>query len=1450
MKKRAFIVALICCLMAFLIVGCSETPSGGSGDGGDRITVTAITKTVDIREKEVETYDFTSLFSITEKGKPVPTEAKYVDATAVVATPGTYQVTCTYGNVSESVTVNVRATRYTVSLEENEISVKLSLAPNYDYKALFTVTDDAGALIEITDEMITDNIGTMVGSYTYRVAVGNASKTLKVNIIPDHEVEIMTSYRNPTMAPDEVAGYDMTSLFSLYVDGVPVQVTLEMLDLGEVPTDIDAIQIGDTFTITLSYTTSDGLTSHAKGTTVTVAEPKETILTAKDVNVYINARPIELPSLFTIRVGDEQVPVTDEMLDGSVNYTVKGDYAITLTYNEKTTTATVHVIDGVVIGHATSSVVQVMMGTDMVTYPFADDFEVVINGIRFYDIPMSNFDFTGLDFSTPGSYPVTLTIPYNEATSTGLTKPKPINYTLDITYVVVKNDSKIVVTKNPLVLPKDTVKYDVFKNLYVTINGTWQTLTSNPDWINFATCYAEVLSDPIDFTSIADQTVRIAVYVNGPDAPYVEVSYTLRIEAGITISAGSTAIFSGSTLYVKDLFTIQEGHKDIPVTSDMISGKVDVFTPGVYEVTIDYKGITKTAEVVVLDHLILGDYFTPLTTVPYYESSDNDEEEDKLIPGKAIAGLSISEDGSISFANFKDGRIMAGSDPNTLIVRCGLNEFTLHYDKGIIVLDPENSLGTSFNDYKRPLVYFRTDMYEVTEKVTVGYSNNHVLMSTGVYIGTYSIDTFLVSPKGEGEDFWYGLYVKMIEKSSSDTFYTVKWGEASYPADFSPRNGVSSVLTFDGAEYPFTMWNGSNGRVETVSSGNPWTNTTFKGTVDGEAAEIRCDRYGNITLLKDGTIIAKVNVAVSYGTFAEFDAKAETIKLYAIDDREGYGTYSYFFELDTEAKTFVTAQRDHYFGKYVFGDYYLFFDGYGKGCARFDPASYATTAFAYTIENSLVTITYLDTKPKFAYGTGAEFYMAPLLNVMTVRRFTGADIVGKEFINEIIVDGAIVTVGNAVMTSQSSNNVGRETLLSQISIVTKDGVMSAADLKNHVVTSAVNFTKAGFYLYTIKLEVGGEEIVTRYTLQILHKTYETHPLAVAWHAGILGDTNLTIDAWGRITLKMGVDTYTGLAQMSNEGFTANVYDAERHRIALTGNLSSDGMMTVAGVGHRNFNDVYTVGVCRVIGTSGVILREITYQGNVSYYLSSAYDELGEVATVVIDNSAVVTQPGTVMLITTDTRAVYVQAMSWGNTTTGFVLADAYRGTYTLSGADDLVIGGFGGAVCGTLSGTYRITGTGILTVTFASDDVRLYRVNTTDMTYTEVAVPTGEDLLAGATYSATYNFICGNYAYAADTSFEFLAGGVVVIRSTSDEHDSGEDFCYDDSYTPSFASQNGVEGSYTVTGDHVTVTVNGETFVFHITNLLGAGELVCESTTLASDAHGCFAKGTAFGREA
>ena len=259
-------------------------------------------------------------------------------------------------------------------------------------------------------------------------------------------------------------------------------------------------------------------------------------------------------------------------------------------------------------------------------------------------------------------------------------------------------------------------------------------LTDNREWVSAITCYAEVKSDDIDFSDAGTQTVVVDVYANGLNADPVTVTFYVTIESGITVTAKDIGVFAGATLYTKDLFVIERNGAPVEVTYDMISGKADTFKPGVYEITANYEGVTATATVTVFQTGIQGTYRTKLTTIPVTDTDDDDDEGDygwggsgddwygdgeySLYSGASgatratsttgattLGDMIIGEDGSIVVNGYK-ASIVGGVDESTLLLDIGTNRYTMYYDNGIIVLDPDNSLKLGFTDYRRPMVYF------------------------------------------------------------------------------------------------------------------------------------------------------------------------------------------------------------------------------------------------------------------------------------------------------------------------------------------------------------------------------------------------------------------------------------------------------------------------------------------------------------------------------------------------------------------------------------------------------------------------------------------------------------------------------------------------------------------------------------------------------------------------
>ena len=226
---------------------------------------------------------------------------------------------------------------------------------------------------------------------------------------------------------------------------------------------------------------------------------------------------------------------------------------------------------------------------------------------------------------------------------------------------------------------------------------------------------------------------------------------------------------------------------------------------------------------------------------------------------------------------------------------------------------------------------------------------------------------------------------------------------------------------------------------------------------------------------------------------------------------------------------------------------------------------------------------------------------------------------------------------------------------------------------------------------------------------------------------------------------------------------------------------------------------------------------------------------------------VTSSTGAVIKITHSKGVTHAKTQEWNNGKNGLLLSDAYLGSYVGNG-EQLTIDGFGKATYGTSAGTYVINGTNKITV-YIDDVPCAYQLNVETGEYTVMDIKFDNSLIEGKTYFADYNFICNNYLYSATTTFAFLANGKVKITSKSTEHDSGEDRCTMDSYSPVFCPDGSIVGTYSVVGTKITVTANGYTITFNILNAVYPNEISCLSTTVSSEAHGYFKETTVFSRE-
>ncbi len=1443
--KNFIKISLLTLLSVLTVFSACNLGGGGESSGSDKpdssftevdtVEVSCILNDIEVEDIYLESYDFTKCFEITVNGELQEVKEEYLDLSALKPQAGTYTIYCSFEGRDDAraqAEVRVISNEYLLELSKEEITVNKSYALTFDYLALFTAYKN-GEQIAIEEDMIQTDITDAIGSYYFTVNFYNQTKTLRVIVNNEHEVTVHVSYPSCEIALSNLSTFDLTSLFSLFVDGVAQKVTLDMIDASS----LQGAKVGDECEIYFYFQKDDTIVN--KSAKITVAKDEEIIINAKNVQTYPNSGAIELTSLFSITKGDEIIEVTTDMIEGSIDYSVAGINEIVLTYNGMRATATVEVVIGVVINYREADVVVIKKGTLQSTYAFEKDFIVNVNGIRFSSIA-EYIDTSSVDFSTVGSYIATLTIPYNE-NKFGLSGVKFDYYEKNITYLVVENDYKLSLKEELVTLPKGTESYNPFKNVSLSINGINQTLTSVPEYADRISCYAKVVSEPIDFSSTLAQEVVVEVYVNGVSAAPVIVSFEVVIESDVVISATDKVIFSGETLMATDLFQISKGGNAIEVEFEMITGKIDSFTPGVYYVTVNFEGVSKTAKTVVLNNEMKGTYRTNMYAISE-TNNDYDEEYGDSAPSKKRVGpMSITEDGKIVLKGL-EAELVDAVDQNTLVIKYRTDLHTLYYDNGIIVIIPENAIKLSYHEEKRPYIYFDTEVWSITKKVILNSSDSYVLDSSNV---CYSFDIFTLKNNLTGKTKVYALKTHLASRSNSDTIYLHSWGEGTFADGFVASAGTTSNFVYDGEIYNFTMEDGETGRIPLKDDGEkPFKGMVFKGTVDGKSATLAADSYQAFTFTVDGNKIFYANsYDVNMMDNGGVNSLTNEIFLYCGDKSEGI-YYSYKFIVDPTQKTFVLVEKDNLFGYYETDNGYIFLDGYGSGFINFDSQSYYETDFTYSKLNNIITLKYKNLSPEFNYGSESKFILDAFGNMLTVHSGLGLSI-GAVYENIVIQSGIIVKV-NVETIGAAADSVAKAELYRAIEITDKNGVVPIESRKDYIVTNTISFGTPGFYSFAITADVFGKDVTAYYAIQVLKSLYSGNPIVNSYGAGVIYPENgLTIDEYGRVMLLVGNDLYKGSLKLDDEGkFTSELF-GEKGVVNIDGKLIAKGLVQIRASGAVGYLDYYTVGKNYLIGKDTTVLRAFDLSGQKIYLLAtSETSATAEVVNVECINGQDVLSIGAILKITHLKGISYVKTVSWGDVKNGLLLSDKYIGSY--SGEDGtLVLDGFGNATLGGEIATYVINGENKITV-FIGNNPRAYQLDLVDHAYSVMDIAFDNTLVEGRIYSASYYFFCESYMYSATTTFAFLENGKVRITSTSAEHDSGDEMCMTDKYTPVFCPNGSVVGTYSVTGTKITVSANGYTFIFNLSNVVYKGEIVCLSTNVETDAHGYFAENSLF----
>ncbi|HBM3583190.1 TPA: bacterial Ig-like domain-containing protein [Listeria innocua] len=494
-----------------------------------------------------------NFISATDKdGNPVDFKDIKVEGTVDTTKAGTNKVTYLYGNQSKEVTVTVKADQTTLEAKDSVIYTgdKWKAEDNF-----ISATDKTGNSVDFKDIKVegtvdTTKAGTNKVTYTY----ANQSKEVTITVKADQAT--LEAKDSIIYTGDKWKAEDN---FISATDKAGKTIDFKKI---KVEGTVDTTKAGD-YDITYSYSGVTRSTELSKTITVTVKK-NQANLEAKDSTLYEGDKWIATDN-FVSATDKDGNPVDFKAIEvkGTVNTTKAGTYKITYSYAGVSKTITV-----TVLANQTKIVAK-----DLTIYE-GDNWKGQDNFVSATDkfgqaIDFNSVKVTGsVDIQTPGKYRITYSI---EGAST------------TITVTVLADQSDLVA-----------------KNSTIYVGDKWQ---SKDNFVSATDKYGK----PIDLSLL---TVTGTVDTTTPGE--YEITYSVNgLSTTITVTVKenqANIVAEDSTIHAKESWKAEDNFvsatdktgKNVDLSSVSVIGKVDINTPGNYEITYTIDGVSTTITVTVL----------------------------------------------------------------------------------------------------------------------------------------------------------------------------------------------------------------------------------------------------------------------------------------------------------------------------------------------------------------------------------------------------------------------------------------------------------------------------------------------------------------------------------------------------------------------------------------------------------------------------------------------------------------------------------------------------------------------------------------------------------------------------------------------------------------------------------------------------------------------------------
>lgn len=196
MKKVTLIVIII--VFTFIINGCKKDNNNNDNNNPITYNITVNEELPRNFNIGISYIDFKPYFIITDSnGNKIPVLDSMIDISKVdFNNVGDYEVTITYMNVEESITIHIfENITYEVNINEDLPTTFYVDSIPADFKTYFIITDSKSRTIDVKDDMIESNVDlTKVGDYYIKLTYQNISETINIKVIDREIISLETVF--------------------------------------------------------------------------------------------------------------------------------------------------------------------------------------------------------------------------------------------------------------------------------------------------------------------------------------------------------------------------------------------------------------------------------------------------------------------------------------------------------------------------------------------------------------------------------------------------------------------------------------------------------------------------------------------------------------------------------------------------------------------------------------------------------------------------------------------------------------------------------------------------------------------------------------------------------------------------------------------------------------------------------------------------------------------------------------------------------------------------------------------------------------------------------------------------------------------------------------------------------------------------------------------------------